>query len=118
MIRRAGFPLIAITSRAHSDTAESRHPSGRKLSEIADLVLDNGAPYGDAIVPIDGVGNICGVSSITAAALVQMTVAEAIDRIRESGMLPPVYLSANIENGDRHNDVIESRYSPRLRRSA
>ena len=51
LVKQRGHKLIAITSAKHSAGVDSRHPSGRKLGEIADVVLDNGAPYGDAAHP-------------------------------------------------------------------
>lgn len=117
LVRDGGCPLIAITSRAHSMREPSRHPSGAKLLDIADVVLDNGAPHGDAVVEVGGVV-ACGVSSITSATLAQLIVGTAIDRLVEDGIEPPVYLSANIADGDEHNNAWESRYAGRLRRSA
>jgi len=111
-----GHQVIAVTSLAHTTQVTSRHPSGLRLFEVADIVLDNGAPYGDAVLPLPGGGAACGLSSITAALLAQMMVAETLSRLVERGVTPPVYLSANIPEGDAHNDALEARYSGRLRR--
>ncbi len=51
LVKERGHGLVAITSAQHSGRMTSRHPSGRKLGDIADVVLDNGAPYGDATLP-------------------------------------------------------------------
>ncbi len=118
LVREGGTPLIAITSRAHSGVEESRHPSGSKLLDLADVVLDNGAPHGDALVEVPGGGMVCGVSSITSATLAQLIVGSAVDRLIEWGEEAPVYLSANIARGDEHNNAWEARYAGRLRRSA
>ncbi|WP_345147060.1 sugar isomerase domain-containing protein [Nonomuraea rubra] len=56
LVKERGHDLIAITSRAHGEAAASRHPSGRKLTDLADVVLDNHAPYGDAVLPLPGGG--------------------------------------------------------------
>ncbi|MDQ2755571.1 MAG: sugar isomerase domain-containing protein, partial [Actinomycetota bacterium] len=77
-VKAQGHPLVAVTSMAHTTAITSRHPSGKRLFEVADVVLDNGAPYGDAVLPLPGGGAACGVSSITAALLAQMVVADAI----------------------------------------
>lgn len=116
LVKAKGHPLIAVTSMAHTTKVTSRHPSGRRLFEVADLVLDNGAPYGDAVLPLPGGGAACGLSSITAALLAQMIVAEALVRLVADGTTPPVYLSANIPEGDAHNNALEARYAGRLRR--
>ncbi len=116
LVKERGHGLIAITSRAHSAGVDSRHPSGRKLADLADVVLDNGAPYGDATLPLPGGGAVGAVSSITAALLAQQIVVEVVGRLVEAGQTPPVYLSANIPAGDEHNRALEQRYAGRIRR--
>ncbi|PRY57069.1 putative phosphosugar-binding protein [Knoellia remsis] len=116
LVKAKGHNLIAVTSLAHTSRIDSRHPSGDKLLDVADIVLDNGAPYGDAILPLPGGGAACGLSSITAALLAQMMVAESLVRLVADGETPPVYLSANIPEGDEHNHALEDRYAGRLRR--
>jgi uncharacterized phosphosugar-binding protein len=118
LVKERGHGLIAITSRDHSAGVDSRHPSGRKLAEIADVVLDNGAPYGDATLPLPGGGAVGAVSSITAALLAQQIVVEVVARLVEAGQTPPVYLSANIPAGDAHNSELEARYAGRIRRGS
>ncbi|MEH1126176.1 SIS domain-containing protein [Micromonospora sp. CPCC 206061] len=116
LVKERGHGLIAITSREHSERVQSRHPSGRKLADVADVVLDNGAPYGDATLPLPGGGAVGAVSSITAALLAQQVVVEVVRRLVEAGERPPVYLSANIPGGDDHNTALEARYAGRIRR--
>ncbi|GLI01704.1 SIS domain-containing protein [Phytohabitans aurantiacus] len=118
LVKERGHGLIAITSREHSERVESRHPSGRKLADLADVVLDNGAPYGDATLPLPGGGAVGAVSSITAALLAQQIVVEVVRRMIEAGERPPVYLSANIPGGDAHNTDLEARYAGRIRRGS
>jgi uncharacterized phosphosugar-binding protein len=116
-VKEGGHPLIVITSMAHTARVASRHPSGLRLYELADVVLDNGAPYGDAVLAAGGVA-VCAVSSITAALLAQMIVAEVVRTMLDAGETPPVYLSANVPEGDAHNDALEARYAGRIRRPA
>jgi uncharacterized phosphosugar-binding protein len=118
LVEQRGHKLIAITSAKHSAKVESRHPSGRKLGEIADVVLDNGAPYGDAALPIPGGGSVGAVSSITAALLAQQIVAETVTNLIAAGVEPPIYLSDNVPGGKEHNALIEARYAGRIRRIA
>ena len=118
LVKERGHPLIAITSAAHSSGVESRHPSGRKLGDIADVTLDNGAPYGDATLPLPGGGAVGAVSSITAALLAQQIVVEVVERLLAAGIVPPVYLSDNVPGGKEHNAELEARYAGRIRRTA
>ncbi len=118
LVKDRGHALIAITSAEHSAGMASRHPSGRKLGDLADVVLDNGAPFGDAALPLPGGGAVGAVSSITAALLAQQITVEVVARLIDAGETPPVYLSANIPAGDEHNRELEARYAGRIRRGA
>ncbi|WP_438829952.1 sugar isomerase domain-containing protein [Actinoplanes friuliensis] len=117
LVKQRGHSLIAITSLEHSARVEPRHDSGLKLSDLADVVLDNGAPYGDASLDY-GTGAVGAVSSITAALLAQQMVTEVVARLLALGVTPPVYLSDNVPGGREHNKQIEARYAGRIRRTA
>ena len=117
LVKERGHQLIAITSFSQTAGVDSRHPSGTKLVDHADVALDNGAPYGDALLPLTGGGSVCAVSSITAALLAQLINAEVVKRLTEAGETPPVYLSANVPGGDEHNNSLEARYAGRIRRT-
>src|SRR4051794_34848643 len=56
LIKQRGHHLIAITSAEHTARVAPRHPSGQRLADVADVVLDNGAPYGDALLSLRGGG--------------------------------------------------------------
>ncbi|MBT2234126.1 sugar isomerase domain-containing protein [Nonomuraea sp. NEAU-A123] len=118
IVKDRGHPLIALTSVKHSSQMTSRHPSGRKLLDLADVVLDNGAPYGDAILELPGGGGYGAISTVTSALLAQMVVTEAVDGLVALGETPPIYLSVNVAGGDEHNKALESRYAGRIRRGA
>jgi uncharacterized phosphosugar-binding protein len=114
-----GHQLIAITSLEHTARITPRHPSGKRLKDFADVVLDNGAPYGDAVLPLPGAaGKVCGISSIGNTILGQAMIAEAVRLLAARGVEAPVYLSANAAGGDLHNDALEARYAGRIRPSA
>jgi uncharacterized phosphosugar-binding protein len=117
-VKENGHDLIAVTSTQHSRQTPSRHPSGRKLSDLADVVLDNCAPYGDSLLSLPQGGSVCAASSISGALLAQMVVAEVVRRQLDAGKTPPVYISANVPGGDTHNTTLEARYAGRIRRGA
>jgi len=118
LVKERGHELVVVTSVRHSAGVASRHPSGRKLTDFADVVLDNGAPFGDAALPIPGGGAVGAISSITAALLAQQITVEVVRTLLDRGDRPPVYLSANVPGGDVHNAEIEARYAGRIRRTA
>jgi uncharacterized phosphosugar-binding protein len=117
LVKQRGHRLIAITSFTQTAGVDSRHPSGKKLVDYADVALDNGAPYGDAVLPLPGGGSVCAVSSITGALIAQLIGAEVVRRLTDAGETPPVYLSANVPGGDEHNSTLEARYAGRIRRT-
>jgi uncharacterized phosphosugar-binding protein len=111
-----GHRVVAVTSLAHTARVEPKHPSGKRLSEVADVVIDNLAPYGDTTLELDGGIGAGAVSSITAAYIAQLLTLGAASRIVDRGEVPPMYISANIPGGDEHNSVLEDRYRGRIRR--
>lgn len=117
-----GHGVIAVTSLEHTARVTSKHPSGARLSEVADVVIDNLAPYGDTTLTVDGgPGEAVGVgavSSMTAAFIAQLLTIAVSERIAAAGAVPPIYLSANIPAGDDHNNRLENQYGDRLRRHA
>lgn len=116
--KERGHRVIAVTSLEHTSRVEPKHPSGKRLSEIADVVIDNLAPYGDATLEIaDGIG-AGAISSITAAFIAQLLTLGVARTIAARGETPPMYISANIPGGDEHNSVLEDRYAGHIRRGA
>lgn len=102
-----GVQTAAITNVAYSSAVTSRHPSGKRLFEVCGFVLDNKGAVGDAAVMLDGLPEKIGpTSTACGAALVNAIVIEAVGRILESGEVPPVFLSANLDGGDEHNKRI------------
>lgn len=114
-VKQNGHPLVAVTSMDHTSQVVPKHSSGKKLHEIADVVIDNLAPYGDATLDL-GDGIVMGaVSSITAAFIGQLLSVGVAERLKARGEVPPVYISANIPEGDAHNTALKQRYAGRLR---
>ena len=93
-----GASVIAVTSRAHSAAFTSRAPSGKRLMEVADVVLDNGSPAGDALVTLRGRDERVGaISTVTGALLLQAAIAEAAQLLAERGQDPGVLVSFNVD---------------------
>ncbi|RYE87770.1 MAG: sugar isomerase domain-containing protein [Hyphomicrobiales bacterium] len=113
-----GHKLIAVTSLDHTMKVTPKHPSGKRLSDVADVVIDNLAPFGDSTMQLEGGTGIGAVSSITAAFIAQRITIGVAEAIRLRGKKPPVYLSANIPGGDEHNRALEDLYGERIRREA
>lgn len=113
-----GHPVIAVTSLEHTARVEPKHPSGKRLSEIADVVIDNLAPFGDATLDVSDGVSAGAISSITAAFIAQLLTLGVARTIAARGETPPMYISANIPGGDEHNSALVDRYRDRIRRGA
>lgn len=113
-----GHKVIAVTSLEHTARVEPKHPSGLRLSEIAEVVIDNLAPYGDSTLQVTETISAGAISSITAAFIAQLLTLGVARTMAEAGEIPPMYISANIPGGDEHNAALEDRYLDRLRRGA
>jgi uncharacterized phosphosugar-binding protein len=116
LAKEKGHDVIAVTSLQHTAQVRPKHPSGLRLSEVADVVIDNLAPYGDATLALPGGVVVGSVSSITSAFLAQLLTIGVAERMNGNGRVPPLYLSANIPGGDEHNHALEKKYEGRIRR--
>lgn len=118
LAKERGHTVIAVTSLEHTSAVETKHPSGMRLSEIADIVMDNKAPFGDTVLEISGGGGVGAVSSITGAYIAQLLTIETVQCLVRAGKKPPIYVSANVPGGDDHNNALVAHYAGRLRREA
>jgi uncharacterized phosphosugar-binding protein len=89
-----GLPVIAVTSLAHAQSTVSRHSSGKKLSEVADVTIDNCTPAGDAVIDLEGLKYRVGpTSTIGAVAIVNALKARTAELMIQKGV-PPVVLTS------------------------
>lgn len=114
--KERGHSVIAVTSMEHTMRVEPKHPSGKRLADVADVVIDNLAPYGDTTLEVSGGVGAGAISSISAAFIAQLLTLGVARTIADRGDTPPMYISANIPGGDEHNSVLEDRYRGRIRR--
>lgn len=109
--KKLGAKVIAMTSMQHSTQTTSRHKSGKKLYELADVILDNGAKKGDAAFVIEGLDTPTGpTSDAIGIALAQALIASVIDKLVRHGQQPPVFKSSNVDGADDYNDALFDTY--------
>ncbi|QIA26714.1 SIS domain-containing protein [Thermaerobacter sp. PB12/4term] len=114
--KERGIPVVAVTSKAFSAAVPSRHRSGKRLFEVADLVLDNGAPFGDAILNVPGLPVPVGpVSGIAGMFIVHCLLVQAVEHPLRLGVTPPVLMSGNRDEGRDYNEAVLARYWDRIR---
>jgi uncharacterized phosphosugar-binding protein len=93
--KKRGLSVIALLSKAHCEQAKPAHPSGKKLIDLADVILDNGAPVGDSLLDIQGCRHRTGpFSTIGGAMVMNMLRCEVAARLVERG-IEPVFLPSH-----------------------
>lgn len=113
--KEKGIPVAAIVSMAYQDD-RSRHESGKKLHDVADLVLDNGVCHGDAAVCVGDTGMRVGpISTISACMIAQSIVVQADEYLWKKGVDLPVYVSGNLPGGMEKNQRLIEEYRSRIK---
>jgi len=116
--RARGIKTVALVSKAHADASASKHPEG-KLQDFADLVLDTGAPVGDAMVKIEGLDTpVAPGSTVGGCVVVNAIKAETARRLTERGMPPRVLTAASVVGAERSAELFEAAYDEHGRRLA
>jgi uncharacterized phosphosugar-binding protein len=110
--RERGARVAALTSRRQCAAWPSRHPSGEKLIDVVDVVLDNGVQDGDASVAVPGLEQRVGpTSSLLGILLLNLIVVDAVEQAVQRGLRPDLYVSSNA-GGDEHNASLIQQMKP------
>jgi len=117
--KQRGIKVVAIISRQHSEASKTQHSGGKKLQDFADLVLDTGAPIGDAMVRIAGLETkVAPGSTLGGCMLINSIKAELASRLTAAGS-PPKVLSASASVGrEKATALFEAAYDEHGRRLA
>lgn len=111
--------VVAIISKAHSEASTSQHAGGKKLQDFADVVLDTGAPVGDAMVRVEGLDTpVAPGSTVGGCMLINSIKAEVAARLTKAGAPPKVLTAGALVGKARATDLFESAYDEHARRLA
>ena len=114
-----GLKVVAIVSRLHSEASPSKHPEGKRLQDFADLVLDTGAPVGDAMVKIPGLDTpVAPGSTIGGCLLINAIKVEVALRLTAAGHPPKVLSGAAVMGAQRATEIFEAAYDEHAHRLA
>ena len=100
---------ICITNLAQSSQSTSRHPSGLRLFELCDIVIDNCGAVGDAAMDI-GTYRCGPTSTVIGAAVLQAIVCGVVAQLQSRGVAPEVFCSSNVDGGDALNHRLITQY--------
>ncbi|MFZ4864207.1 SIS domain-containing protein [Enterococcus casseliflavus] len=110
--KEKGVKIIALTNLTYSKTVTSRHTSGLRLFETADIVIDNHGEIGDAACTIPDVEQKVGpTSTVVGATILNAIIVEVCQKLKEVGVdYPPIFYSANLDGGDELNQSLFEKY--------
>lgn len=104
-----GVTTVCITNLAQSSQAESRHPSGLRLYEICDVVIDNCGAVGDASMDV-GTCRCAPTSTVIGAAILEAIVCGVVAELQHRGVDPEIFCSSNVDGGDEINHGMIAKY--------
>lgn len=105
--KERGIKVIAVTGLSYSKSVKPRHPDGKNMFEYADIILDNKAVAGDAILEAEGMKQkFCPVSGITSTAVLQCMVAATVEELLARGITPPIFMARNVDGGEEYREKI------------
>ncbi|MCL4394994.1 MAG: SIS domain-containing protein [Chloroflexi bacterium] len=111
--KKIGMTVIAMVALEYAAVAPLS-ALGKRLADVADIVIDNGGPPGDALVEIGNTGLRTGAAStVTGAFLLNALLSEVACRLAKKGGTPPVYVSSNLPGAAGHNTALHDRYRAR-----
>lgn len=105
------LPVIAVVSRSHCESVGPAHSSGKKLIDLADVVIDNHSPVGDCAVEVAGLDSRTGpLSTVTGALVINMIRSETARTLVESGHKPVMLPSHQFVQNDSAENQLEKFY--------
>ena len=113
--KEQGLTVVCVTSKKVSQQLVSRAPSGKKLYEVSDIVIDNHSPKGDGMLTIPGTQQITGGASTFGSLFIAQRIVLKIENMfLAQGEMPPILCSANLPGGDEHNAKAVAAYQSRI----
>jgi uncharacterized phosphosugar-binding protein len=119
LFQKRGIKVVAIVSSDHLASSKSKRADGKKLTDFADIILDTGAPPGDAMVRVPGLDTpVAPGSTVGGCLLVNTLKAETAARLTAAGQPPKVLSGANVVGAERAVELFESAYDEHAHRMA
>lgn len=116
-VKKRDLPLIVIVSKAHCEASKPKHSSGKKLTDLADVVIDNGTPAGDALVDIEGMDVPVGPgSTVGGAAVINAIKSLTAEKLVARGVQPKVLTSSVLVGSEASKQGFEDSYDEYRRR--
>ncbi len=110
-VKAQGLPVMAVISVDHCTASPPKHSSGKKLLDVADVVMDNCVPAGDALVRIPGLADPVGPgSTVAAGVVVNMLKCAVAEKLTQMGKPPHVLTSSVLIGPERSAAQFDAAY--------
>lgn len=107
-----GLKVITVSSHANRKISKPRHSSGKFLSNLADVAIDNCTPHEDALVDVGKLEKVAAGSTAAAIVIAMSLVAEAAAILARKKKLPPTFVSPNVQGVPKeHMEKVYAAYS-------
>lgn len=117
LFQQKNIKVVSIITKEHSMHSTSKHPEGKKLNDFSDIVLDTGAPLGDAMVSIEGLKTpVSPGSTVGGIIIINCIKAEVARLLTEAGRPPKVLSSAAVVGAEMAEELFESAYDEHAHR--
>jgi len=111
--KEKGMTVVAVTSLNYRAVA-SRYKTGQRLCDVADIVINNNVPCGDALLKFES-RNAVPCSSIIGITILNTMIAEVLARYEKDGRPLPVFVSGNIEGAQDVNEAFIAEYRHKIK---
>ena len=108
--KQHGLSVVAITCMQHRRTAKAKHSSGQTLADVADIVIDNGAPPEDSLVRLPGWPEPVAAASTVTVLAISMALVATAKRLNDRGLHVPTFVSPNVMADPDHNAKVYDAY--------
>ena len=111
LFQQKGIKVVAIITSLHANASKSKRVDGKKLGDFADLIINTGAPAGDAMIHIDGLATpVAPGSTVGGTMIVNCIKAEVARLLTIEGLPPKVLTSGALVGDETAKELFEAAY--------
>ncbi len=119
LFQKKGIKTVGLYSKKHSEGSTSKRANGKKLHDFCDLMLDSGAPLGDAMIEIENLETpVSPGSTVGSCMIINSIKAELANLLTEAGQPPKVLTGATIIGAEKAAALFQSAYDEHAHRLA
>jgi uncharacterized phosphosugar-binding protein len=113
--KERGLTVISVSSLANAAVAKATHSSGKKLSDVADIAIDNCVPPEDSLVDLGWPEKVAAGSTMAVVFIAMALIAETAARLKDKGFRPTTFVSPNVAGVNKdHNFRVFDAYTERF----